>query len=377
MPRRINRSDRTSITSMALSLRATRIARHSWVNSSSRSGTCDHRGCDPRRSHRTRHDCAAPAAAGCKIRWSARACRAWAAYGGPSAPRVARYARPACCRAPLGRGGVHHARDRGHYRPRQPEGDRALHQSGGSTETGGFGNGENENTQWPTLRKVSQKTQKAVRDQGGFMWRTNRSGLDDGGELGGAIGAHQFAQRHLARSDDAVEGSLYLGVTEVELGLRGIDLRLLEPGARRIAISRCVVERLLRCDLAARELGLPLVFRLRLLQRRLGAGLGGARLLELELVRLGLDDEEGCSFLDLVAVLVIDFLQEALHPRDQVGGVYRRGITGGFEIAGDLLLHRHRHRDLGRRRRHIAVLLPAGAEHERERGCRASDNTRT
>src|SRR5262249_51321748 len=35
MPRRINRSDRRSITSIALSLRATRIARHSWVNSSS------------------------------------------------------------------------------------------------------------------------------------------------------------------------------------------------------------------------------------------------------------------------------------------------------------------------------------------------------
>src|SRR3954447_18271273 len=30
----MKRSDRTSITSMALSLRATRIARHSWVNSS-------------------------------------------------------------------------------------------------------------------------------------------------------------------------------------------------------------------------------------------------------------------------------------------------------------------------------------------------------
>src|SRR5262245_29692966 len=35
MPRRMNRSDRTSITSIALSLRATRIARHSWLNSSS------------------------------------------------------------------------------------------------------------------------------------------------------------------------------------------------------------------------------------------------------------------------------------------------------------------------------------------------------
>src|SRR5262249_50740156 len=35
MPRRMNRSDRTSITSIALSLRATRIAKHSWLNSSS------------------------------------------------------------------------------------------------------------------------------------------------------------------------------------------------------------------------------------------------------------------------------------------------------------------------------------------------------
>ena len=35
-------------------------------------------------------------AAGCTIRRSAIACRAWAAYREPSAPRVARYARPAC-----------------------------------------------------------------------------------------------------------------------------------------------------------------------------------------------------------------------------------------------------------------------------------------
>src|SRR5262249_49789579 len=33
MPCRMKRSDRTSITSIALSLRATRIAKHSWVNS--------------------------------------------------------------------------------------------------------------------------------------------------------------------------------------------------------------------------------------------------------------------------------------------------------------------------------------------------------
>src|SRR5215472_15424206 len=35
-------------------------------------------------SRRTRHDCAAAAAAECKIRRPARACRAWVAYGEPS-----------------------------------------------------------------------------------------------------------------------------------------------------------------------------------------------------------------------------------------------------------------------------------------------------
>jgi hypothetical protein len=105
---------------------------------------------------------------------------------------------------------------------------------------------------------------------------------------------------------------------------------------------------------------LPFVFRFRLLQCRLCGGLGGLRLLEPELVRLGLDDEEDRPLLHLVAVLIIDFLQESLYPRDQIGGVYRRGIAGGLEIAGDLLLYRHRDSNLRWRRRHIAVLLPAG-----------------
>ena len=38
-----------------------------WVD------TCVHRGCGPRRSRRTRHDCGAPAASGCTIRRPARA----------------------------------------------------------------------------------------------------------------------------------------------------------------------------------------------------------------------------------------------------------------------------------------------------------------
>ena len=91
----------------------------------------------------------------------------------------------------------------------------------------------------------------------------NRSGLDDGGELGGAIGPHQLSQRHEARRDNPVKGSLHLRITKVERGLRDIDLCLLEPRPCRVAIGRCIVERLLRRDLAARKLGLPFVFRFR------------------------------------------------------------------------------------------------------------------
>src|SRR6516225_12103393 len=137
------------------------------------------------------------------------------------------------------------------------------------------------------MKSLSKRAKKPYKSTLNFV-PAKPARLDDGGELGGAIGAHQFAQRHQARRDDAVEGSLHLRVAEIELGLRGIDLRLLEPGARGVAIGRRIVERLLRRDLAAREIGLPFVFRFRLLQCRLRAGLGGARLLELELVRLGL-----------------------------------------------------------------------------------------
>ena len=121
--------------------------------------------------------------------------------------------------------------------------------------------------------------------------------------------------------------------------------------------------------MAAREIGLAFIFGFRLLQRRLRGGLGGLRPLELELVRLGLDDEERRSFLYLLALLVVDLLQEPLHARDQIGGVYRRRVAGGLEVAGDLLLHRNGDGDLRRRRRYVVVLLPAGAERRGERAC--------
>src|SRR5262249_43434028 len=85
MPSRMKRSDRTSITSIALSLRATR--RQAFM--SELVEHVEH----PILASIVGHDCGAPAAAECTIRRPARACRAWAAYGGPSAPRVARCAR--------------------------------------------------------------------------------------------------------------------------------------------------------------------------------------------------------------------------------------------------------------------------------------------
>jgi hypothetical protein len=194
--------------------------------------------------------------------------------------------------------------------------------------------------------------------------------------MGRAIGSHQLAQRNLARRHDSVEGRLHLGVAEVERRLLGLDLGLLQLRRRRILVGGGIVERDLGRDLAARQLGLALVVGLRLFHRGLRAGLGGLRLLELELVRCRFDGEEGLAFLHLFPVLVIDRLQEALHARDQIGGVDRGDVTRGLKIAGNLLLHRQRHGHLRGRRRDIAVVLPAGGKRRGQRGGeRANDNT--
>src|SRR5207237_10726101 len=132
------------------------------------------------------------------------------------------------------------------------------------------------------------------------------------------------------RGDGAVEGRLDLRIAEIGRGLGGIDLGLLEPGARRIAVGRCIVERLLRRDLAAREVALAFIFGFRLLQRRLRGGLGGLRPLELELVRLRLDDEERRSFLYLLALPAVDILQATLHARPPICGGYRTLCAAGL-----------------------------------------------
>jgi hypothetical protein len=69
--------------------------------------------------------------------------------------------------------------------------------------------------------------------------------------------------------------------------------------------------------------------------------------------------------LDEGAILIADRLQHALHTRHQVDRLDRRGIAGGFEVARDVALHRHRNVDRRRRRRHEGVLFAAAQQQER------------
>ena len=112
-------------------------------------------------------------------------------------------------------------------------------------------------------------------------------------------------------------------------------------------------------DLSGDQVSLALEFRLRLRQGRLRADDGRLRRVDLELVGLRLDREQRRALLDEVAVLVADRLHEALHARDEIDRVDRRGVAGRFEIARDLLLDRRGDRDLRRRRRGVLVVLAA------------------
>jgi integrase len=82
-------------------------------------------------------------------------------------------------RPTAGRGGLHRAPDSGDHRARQLARDRSLHQgrrpdaSGG----GGHGEGEKENIDWQTRRKVSQKGEKTMKDQCDILVMAPRAGV--------------------------------------------------------------------------------------------------------------------------------------------------------------------------------------------------------
>jgi hypothetical protein len=94
-------------------------------------------------------------------------------------------------------------------------------------------------------------------------------------------------------------------------------------------------------------------------QRRLGAILRCLCLLELDLVGLRLDHEQGRALLHRGAVLILDLLDVALHTRQELDGIHRRGVAGRLQIGRERLLQGKLDRHLRRRRRDEAVLLPA------------------
>jgi len=83
------------------------------------------------------------------------------------------------------------------------------------------------------------------------------------------------------------------------------------------------------------------------------------RLLEFQLVGFRLDREQRRALLDQGAVLVVDRLQHALHPRDEIDVLDRRGIAGGLEKTRDGPLHRQGDINLRRRRRNKTILFAA------------------
>ncbi len=120
----------------------------------------------------------------------------------------------------------------------------------------------------------------------------DRVELDDARELARVVAADQFADRYLARGHDAVEGSRNRGVAEIDLRRLHVGLGLEHVGARGVAVGACLVEVGLGRDVLGLQLLLTGEFGFGVDQRRLGALLRRLCLLELDLVGLGLDDEQ-------------------------------------------------------------------------------------
>ena len=159
------------------------------------------------------------------------------------------------------------------------------------------------------------------------------------------------------RADDAVERRGHIGITVIDRRDLGIDLGLQQVRLRVVARRGGSIERGLGNGLPLDQFLLALVVRLGLPQRCLRAGFRGLRLFELQLVGVRLDREQGRAFLHEGAVLVVDRLQKALHARDQIDILDRRGVAGRFQIAREGPLHRHRDVDFRRRRRNKSILF--------------------
>ena len=159
------------------------------------------------------------------------------------------------------------------------------------------------------------------------------------------------------RADDAVERRGHMGIAVIDRRDLGVDLGLQQVRLRVVARRGGIIQRGLGNGLPLHQFLLALEVRLGLPQRCLRAGFRRLRLFELQLVGVRLDREQGRAFLHEGAVLVVDRLQKALHARNQIDILDRRGVAGRFQIAREGPLHRHRDVDFRRRRRNKSILF--------------------
>ena len=177
----------------------------------------------------------------------------------------------------------------------------------------------------------------------------------------------QFADRNFARCHDAIKRGRHRGVAKCDLRVLGIGLRLQHIGPRGIAVGACLVEVGLCRDVLGLELLLPGEFGFGIDERRLGALLRRLRLLQLDLVGLGLDHEQRRALLHGLAVLIFYLLHVSLHAGHELDVVDRGCIAGGLQIRRDRLLYRQLHGHLRWRRRDEAILLAARRQGDRRR----------
>ena len=164
--------------------------------------------------------------------------------------------------------------------------------------------------------------------------------------------------------DGAVEGSEDPRIAEVDVREVHSGLRVQDRGGRLVGRGPPLLECSLGGRILLEELDLLVILPAVIDLGRLVGGERRLRLIELRLVLVLFDAEQLRSFRYRLAVDIIDRFEIALDARDQSHGVERRGVAGQLHIQSHRFLNRLRHRDFGRRRRHIGVLRRVAASRQ-------------
>ena len=186
----------------------------------------------------------------------------------------------------------------------------------------------------------------------------DRIELGDLGERRRLRAADDVAGIDKMLADDTVERGADLGIGKIDLGDGDLGAGALELRRRALTLEILVIDLGLRGGMLLEESGIAAEFDLRIVKRRLLQLHLRARLLELLLVGILLDREQEIAFFDKLAVLVMDLLEIAFDPREQLDLVDRCRIAGKLDVVGHgLPLGQHdRHRDGGAWRRQLRRL---------------------